>query len=535
MNLRRLRWMIQALLKRYRNLAFLTLAAVLVSLLALRYSEPGEVRKNFLNLVSSARYSEGLVGTPKTFNPLFVSSDSERDISRLLFRGLTKADLAGNVTGDLAESWETSSSGQVYLFHLKTGLKFQNGDPITSADVALTYELAKNQETGSHFNQTFQNLEISVVSDSDILFRLRDPYTPFLSITDLGILPKKIVEKIDPKNLRLDKFGLDPIGSTEFRLISYSQDEVKLVRNGQEFIFRFYQTTSDLLTALKMGEVKAAGFSEPVNFSGWNNLQQFSSPLYRRFVGIFYNLRQGITADRGVRQGLSYSLDKKKLLDTLGGSLEESYGPIPPISWAKAESLKKYDYKPDLAKSSFEKAGWVGGPVRQKDSKSADIVLSFIDTEQFRILSAEIAKQWAQTGIRAILNPLSPLSFKTKVIDGKDFQAAIFTQEVGIDPDQYVLWHSTQIESTNITGLKLPKLDKSLEDGRQILEKSDRLGKYADFQRFLLDEAPLTFLYYPKYTYLVTTKVDGIELMPLGIPGDRLANISNWKLKRTIL
>lgn len=534
MSPRRLRWMTQALLKRHRKLAALLLGVVIVASFTWRFSNQEDLRKNALNLFSSQKYVEGIVGTPQTLNPLFVSSDSERDLSKLLFRGLTKTNLAGEVSPDLALSWETSSSGQVYLFHLKPNLKFQNGDPVTSADVALTYELAKDPATGSLYTSTFQDLEINIVSESSILFRLKDPYTPFLSITDLGILPKKIVGNTQPQDLRFSKFSLSPVGSTPFRLKSFNSDEAVLVKGGAEYIFKFYQSSAELLTALKLGEIRSAGFSESVDLTGWGNLQQFSSPLYRRFTGIFYNLRQGITADRGVRQGLSYALDKTQLLGVVGGTVEPAYSPIPPVSWAKADNLKHYDYKLDLAKSSLEKAGWLGGPIRQKDGKSADITLSFIDTNQFRKLADQIAKQWGEVGIRAILNPLSAFDFRTRVTQGKDFQAAIFTQEVGVDPDQYVLWHSTQADLSNITGLKLPRLDKALEDGRQLLDKADRQAKYADFQRFLLDESPVTFLYYPKYTYLVSTKVEGVNLAPLGSPGDRLDDILNWKVRRTV-
>lgn len=533
MSPRRFRWMFQAAIKRHRKLSAIMLVLVVAAAFTWRYSNQADLRKNALNLFSSQKYIEGIVGTPQTLNPLFVASDSERDLSKLLFRGLTKTNLAGEATPDLALSWETSSSGQVYLFNLKPGLKFQNGDPVTASDVALTYELAKDPATGSIYTSTFRDLEINIVSESSILFRLKDPYTPFLSITDLGILPKKIVGNTSPQDLRFSKFSLSPVGSTPFRLKSFNSDEAVLIKDGSEYVFKFYQSNSELLTALKLGEIRSAGFSEPVDLTGWDNLQQFSSPLYRRFTGIFYNLRLGLTADRGVRQALSYALAKDTLLQQVG-DVEPAYSPIAPVSWAKADNLKRYDYKPDLAKGGLEKAGWLGGPIRQKDGKPADITLSFIDTDPFRKLAVEVARLWGEVGIRAILNPLSSLDFRTRVTQGKDFQAAIFTQEVGIDPDQYVLWHSTQTDLSNITGLKLPRLDKALEDGRQLLEKSDRQAKYADFQRFLLDESPVTFLYYPKYTYLVSSKVEGVNLAPLGSPQDRLDDILNWKVRRTI-
>ncbi|MCL5970297.1 MAG: hypothetical protein M1450_02210, partial [Patescibacteria group bacterium] len=78
-----------------------------------------------------------------------------------------------------------------------------------------------------------------------------------------------------------------------------------------------------------------------------------------------------------------------------------------------------------------------------------------------------------------------------------DFDILLATQEIPPDPDQYPFWHSTQI-NTNITNLANPKIDKLLEDGRVIQNLDERLKIYADFQRFIAEESPVAFLYYPR-------------------------------------
>lgn len=476
-----------------------------------------------------------MVGSPQTLNPLFASTDSERDLTAILFRGLTKTNLAGETTGDLAESWEVSSSGQVYLFHLKSGLKFSNGDPLTIDDVIFTYELAKSPEVGGMYADTFQNLEIQAVGGNSVLFRLPDPFSPFLSLTNLGILPKKILEKIPAQELKFHKYNLNPIGSSSFRVKAIDKEGAVLINENKEYAFKFYQDADDLRTALKMGEVKAAGFTEPINFDGWQNFQVLSSPLYQRFNGIFYNLRGGITAERGVRQGLSYAVQKNKITaEILGGKVKPAEVPIPDASWAKAEGLRHYEFDQDRAKQTLDRAGWVGTPVRSKSGKELEITISFREGSTSQKIADEVARDWAQVGVKAILDPLSANDFRTKVIANKDFQAAIFTQEVGVDPDQYVLWHTTQADNTNITGLKLPKLDKSLEDARREVDVARRKELYADFQRFFLEEIPVTLLYQPNYTFVVSTKIDGIELRPLGLPSDRYNDISSWRVEERL-
>ncbi len=286
--------------------------------------------------------------------------------------------------------------------------------------------------------------------------------------------------------------------------------------------------------ALKLGEIRSAGFTDHQGFEDWKNLQTLSSPLYQRFVGVFYNLRGGPTQDRSLRQGLSYALSRTEIIqNVLQGAGESAYGPIPPASWAKSDSPRRYDFNLEASKSGLERAGWSGGPIRQKDGKPLEITLSYQDTPTFRKLAESVAKQWGEVGVRALLNPLSPADFRTRVVIGKDFQAALLTQEVGSDPDQYVLWHTTQETGSNISGLKLPKLDKALEDGRHMQSREERSPKYLDFQRFILEEEPVSFLYYPKYSFVVSTKIQGLDLRPLGVPKDRLQGITDWKIGRS--
>ena len=95
----------------------------------------------------------------------------------------------------------------------------------------------------------------------------------------------------------------------------------------------------------------------------------------------------------------------------------------------------------------------------------------------------------------------------------QNFQALLITQKIPSDPDQYSLWHSTQSE-TNISKFSSPRVDKDLEDGRKISDLETRKQKYQDFQKVLLDHAPATFLYFPKYKVIYLKKIE-IDLMKI--------------------
>ena len=92
------------------------------------------------------------------------------------------------------------------------------------------------------------------------------------------------------------------------------------------------------------------------------------------------------------------------------------------------------------------------------------------------------------------------LNVKLRVESGipQNFQALLITQSIPQDPDQYYLWHATQIK-TNLSGYDSKRVDKALEDGRKIITEEERKEKYFDFQKILLEDAPAVFLYFHKY------------------------------------
>jgi len=81
----------------------------------------------------------------------------------------------------------------------------------------------------------------------------------------------------------------------------------------------------------------------------------------------------------------------------------------------------------------------------------------------------------------------------------------LIAQNIPADPDQYSLWHSTQTQ-TNISQISNPRIDKDLEDGRKATDSAVRKARYQDFQKVLLDHAPATFLYFPKYNVVMLKK-----------------------------
>src|SRR5262249_14203171 len=135
---------------------------------------------------------EGLIGLPRTLNPVLAVSDTDHDISALVYSGLTKHLGNGSVEPDLAKSYAVSTDGLTYTFTLGDNFRFQDGSPLTADDVAFTIEKIQDPALKSPHAADWANVTVTVQSPTVIQFALKQAYAPFITDTTVGILPKHI-------------------------------------------------------------------------------------------------------------------------------------------------------------------------------------------------------------------------------------------------------------------------------------------------------------------------------------------------------
>ena len=128
-------------------------------------------------------------------------------------------------------------------------------------------------------------------------------------------------------------------------------------------------------------------------------------------------------------------------------------------------------------------------------TESAVLKIQLKTLPQYRDVAEDVKKSWEKIGVEVILDETESVP--------TIFQAFLGEFFVPKDPDQYMLWHSQQ--PSNITGYKNLRIDKLLEDGRKIVDINERKKIYADFQKYILDDSPASFLFFP-YVYEVERK-----------------------------
>ncbi|HEY4228320.1 MAG TPA: ABC transporter substrate-binding protein, partial [Candidatus Limnocylindrales bacterium] len=164
-------------------------------------------------------YVEGVLGRATNASPFGARSAADRALVSLLFRGLVHLGPGNALTGDLAARWEVDATGRIWTFHLRQGLRWQDGEPITADDVAFTVGVLSDPDYTGPGADSWRDVTATVVDPLTVQLALSTPLGGFLEAATQPIAPAHLLGDIPPDQLPDDPFGTDPIGSGPFRLV----------------------------------------------------------------------------------------------------------------------------------------------------------------------------------------------------------------------------------------------------------------------------------------------------------------------------
>ncbi|OGY07279.1 MAG: hypothetical protein A3D24_03080 [Candidatus Blackburnbacteria bacterium RIFCSPHIGHO2_02_FULL_39_13] len=381
------------------------------------------------------------------------------EIQSKISQGLTSIDEGGNVHPALASNWEAKDEGKEWVFFL-SDKKWQDGLQIKATDI----------------NYKFSDVSVEVIDDRTIKFTLKEPFSPFPSIVSRPIFKRGLLGAGDWKVVKINSIS----GGRYLESLKLINTKTNRIES-----YKFFPTEDVAKTALKLGEVDDLENMSSGEFKDWNNLSIQANSREDMYVGLFINNEDPILSDKSLRQALAYAINKSSF------SGERAISPISPLSWAFNPQVKQYPYNVSRAKELYETL-----PKEQRK----DMTLKLETTPALLDTAEKIKNNWENIGIKT--------QIQTSGSPPEDFQILLAIQSIPPDPDQYSFWHSTQI-ATNITRYKTSKesqrIDKLLEDGRKTLDLEERKKIYMDFQRFLLEDSPVIFLYHP-ITYSISRK-----------------------------
>jgi oligopeptide transport system substrate-binding protein len=474
---------------------------------------------------------------PRSFDPATTLSAGDKRV----FSGLVSFDPNLNLIPDLAETWDVSSDGVLYTFHLRQNAKFHDGRAVTAEDVVYSWERAASPEVSSDTVLTYLGDILGVremtESKADHIAGLKilDEHT--LQVTIDAPKPYFLLKLTFATAFVLDKANVEsgeewyrtPNGTGPYKLIEWTRFERKVYEANKDF-YLGVPSIPYIIVKLYAGEGQRLYESGEIDITGIYSVERFTDPtepLHKELL-MGVNLCTGyIVFDAGlppfedvnVRKAFSMAFDRQKYIDVvLDGHALPANGLYPPGLPGFNIALKGLPYDPAQARQLLAESKY-GGP-----HGLPRIVFSNMGTGSY--ISGDVAalaEMWEQNlGVTITVENLEPNYYYDQIYSGNHGQ--LFSGGWCADypdPENFadVLFHTDSPQNNG--GYSNPQLDALLESARVEQDVTKRIAMYQQAEKILVEDAAALFTTYSLSYQLVKPYVKGYVFTPIDIPIER--------------
>lgn len=466
------------------------------------------------NKIPSDTIVIGIDKFPENFDPRLPTDSISQKINKLVYSGLLKLDQNLQLVGDLAKDFEMKDA-QTYVFHLHENILFHDGEKLTSSDVKATYESMMDVALKSPFQASLAIIDsIETPDDLTVIFKLKKPNSPFLTLMSLGVLPK------NPKN------PIPGTGPYFLNVKSDSRDAVLLERFDAYFgnkaktknlLFRVIQDSTLRVLELIKGRIDLVQNDIPYVLISRLQKEQDINFLHSagiNFAYMAFNFKNQNLADKRVREAIALAIDRERIIKyKLANMAIPANSLMSPEHWVHDKTLPQPQQ--DVAKAKmlldetdFKDPDGDGPQMRFRLVYKTSSVKERIEIAQL------IAENLAEIGIGV---EVKPYEFGTFYRDIRQGNFDIFTLVwVGLtDPDIYhSVFHSQSMppNGANRGFYKNLELDTLLEKSRVTTDPMELKNIYRQIQKIVYDDFVYAPLWYENNFAFVNKDVKGYEL-----------------------
>lgn len=467
----------------------------------------------------------GLEGNPTTMDPRFASDAYSSRIRPLIFDSLIEVAPDGTFTPNLAESWEQRDK-TTFVFHIKKGVTFHDGRPLTSRDVKYTFDYLMDPKNKCPAGGSLGEIESVLAPDPyTVEFRLSKVFVPVMFKLVKGIVPAHLGDA--------DEFSDNPVGSGPYRVVNIKRGEiVELAANDQYHDgvplikkLRFEVVRSDTTRMLKLekGELhlvlNAVAPYAIKFFERTKGIQVIRQPgVNYSYLGFNLKDKKGITDKVSVRRAIAHAIDREKIVKALmKGQAQLAGGLLAPSNHFYCGDVMTYDFDPEKARSLLDQAGFTDP---DGDGPQKRFTLSYkTSTNKLRNRIAEImAVQLGDVGIGVEKRSYEWGTFYDDIKKG-NFQSFTLTW-VGItDPDIYhYIFHSSQQPpiGANRGRYENPTLDALLDQTWIETDDAARKDLFCRIQQIVADDCVYVSLWWAEDIVVATKGLKGFYILPGG-------------------
>ena len=459
--------------------------------------------------------------SPTNLDPRIGIDAQSENIDNLIFDDLLSKGDDLNVAPGLAERWEIPDP-LTYIFHLRYGVTFHDGRPLTSRDVKWTFESLLQGKIRSTKAANYRFIDrLEAPDDWTVVFHLKEPDATLLwNISDgaIGVVPFGSG----------DEMTLHPIGSGPFKFVSAETDrELVLERNGDYWggppklaRVRFAVVPDETTEALELR--KGSGDIAINSLTPDTVVTLERNPNIRvergggtRLAYLGFNLRDPILKDSRVRQAIAYAVDRRAMIEYLWrGLAQPARSILPAQSWAYNGDVPGYEHDPEKAKQILDAAGYpVVNGVRFR------ITMKTSTDANTRLMVAVMQQQLREVGIALDIRSFEFATFFSDVQHGAFQMYGLRWIGANEDPDIFeYAFHSSKFppNGANRNYYSNPKVDALIDKARQETDPRARKPLYAEVQSILAQDLPYINLWYLDNVLVHTDRVKNLQLNPAG-------------------
>ncbi|MDR2336811.1 MAG: ABC transporter substrate-binding protein, partial [Candidatus Nomurabacteria bacterium] len=340
--------------------------------------------------VDGGTFVEATLGSVKTLNPLFVSTNSEKTITRLIFSQLLRYDTDGKPQGYVAKNISVSEDSKTYTVQLRDDIYFHDGEPLTADDVMFTVNTIKDPHTRSNLNQAWRNITIQKISDFEVSFTLSVSFSAFQSMLDFDILPEHVLKDVPKENLfELTDFNLSPVGSGPFSFQSIQQTAddntmVRLKRNDsyhlgkpmlESFTVYAFSGKTEIINAVKSNTVNSTAelsLRESEEFAKPNFVIKNTKTNGGNFI--FFNTAR--IPDQKMRSALGNIINRQEVMTQVGATSALDYPILPNQIELNLPEVNQFDLA--LAEETLKSLGYKLEYGNWKNAENVDLTLKVV-------------------------------------------------------------------------------------------------------------------------------------------------------------
>lgn len=470
----------------------------------------------------------GIEARPEQFDPRLITETMGQRISKLIYNGLLTFDVNLHLVPDVAFAYKIESSTR-YKFSLRPNVYFHNGQQLTSEDVKAFYLSMLDDKIKSPFKNSLSIIKnIETPDPLTVVFQLKEPNAPFLTLMTLGIIPKDFVQQDGQKRPSSQEY---PPGSGPYRLVS-SQNSLSLVTlerfdrywgekaKTRKIIFRTIQDSN--LRTLELIHHRIDLALSNIPFVMIPKLKEKKDLSYQESTGTTFtyfaiNFDSPFLKDRRVREAIAHAIDRTRIIKyKLAGTATPATSFMNPQHWIHNTALVPFEYNPQLAKDLLNETPF-------KDPDGNGPLTRFTITYKTSLLKERIeiaqliAEQLQQVGIGV---EVKTYEFGTLFRDIRQGNFDVFTLLWSglTDPDiYYTICHSSMFPpaGANRGHYKNVVLDKLLEQSRTTIEASKQKALYDQIQQVAYNDLIYVPLWYENNYAFLNPRLKGYEITPL--------------------